>query len=651
MCGIAGSIGPAWRPEQWRAALDAMQATLRHRGPDDSGIWFDAVAGVGLCHRRLSIIDLSREGRQPMQSPSGRYVIVYNGEVYNYRQIRTQLADEPIAWRGDSDTEVVLAAIERWGLRAALERFNGMFAFALWDRRRRSLSLVRDRMGIKPLYLGRTRRGDVVFGSELKALRSHPDFEAGIDRRSLTLFLRFNCIPAPHTIYTGVEKVLPGQIVTIPLAAYGDSARWGREAYWSIDDIVENGLNTPFEGDGTEAADQLEALLADAVALRMVSDVPLGAFLSGGVDSSTVVALMQSQSSRPIKTFTIGLTDSVYDEAQDARRVARALNTDHTELVLSPRDVLDAVPRIPLIYDEPFSDDSQLPTLLVSELTRRHVTVSLSGDGGDELFGGYNRHNWGLRLAGVIDAVPASARRVGARLLTALPPGRWDSLSIAAYPWLPRRARLRTPGEKLHKLAEALSAPDARGLYGRLVSHWQDPASVVVGGEEPPMPARRQRLWELPPDLPHRMMALDAVTYLPDDILVKLDRASMAVALEARVPLIDYRLVAFAWRLPLDMKINRGVSKWILRQVLYRHVDRSLVDRPKMGFAVPVHHWLRNELKDWAAALLDPGRLRQEGFFDPQQVQDKWSAHQSGRMNWRYHLWDILMFQAWLESQ
>jgi len=651
MCGFAGAVRPGTTAEDWTAGLSAMAASLRHRGPDDEGLWFDAAAGVGLAHRRLSILDLSPAGHQPMLSASGRWVIAYNGEVYNFEALREELGGSDVAWRGHSDTEVILAAVERWGVEAALERCCGMFAFALWDRQARELVLVRDRVGIKPLYYGRA--GDTfLFGSELKALRAHPaGRQLTVDPDVLALQLRFNFIPAPYSIYRGVHKLEPGHVLRLKLDAATHAEPPESRAYWDWAEVAERGSREPFAGSEQEALDRLDALLRDAVKTRMVADVPLGAFLSGGIDSSTVVALMQAQSDRPVKTFSIGFGEQGYDEARYAKAVARHLGTEHTELYVAPQDALDVIPALPTMFDEPFSDSSQVPTYLVSELARRHVTVSLSGDGGDELFAGYPRYALGRDLWRRLGWMPTSLRRGIGAMLLALPKGLLDATLFWMAPMFNRYGRMGSPGDKFKKLAEILAQPDAEALYHEIVSHWKRPAEVVRGAAEPRTRLTSREGWPILPDLTQRMMYLDSVTYLPDDILVKVDRASMAVSLEARVPILDHRVVEFAWRLPMELKVRDGGVKWALRQVLYRYVPRELIDRPKMGFGVPLDAWLRGPLREWGESLLAEKRLRAEGIFEPEPIRTKWREHQAGERNWHYYLWDVLMFQAWMEAQ
>jgi asparagine synthase (glutamine-hydrolysing) len=576
-----------------------------------------------------------------MLSPSGRYVIVFNGEVYNYAELRKDLPRQ--AWKGHSDTEVMLAAFEQWGIERSVQRFVGMFAFALWDRQERNLYLVRDRVGIKPLYYGRAN-GTFLFGSELKALRAHPHFEAEIDRGALALLMRHNYIPHPYSIYEGVKKLPPGTILKI------DSPQQISDPvpFWSAREVAEQGSRNPLALGPQAATDQLQELLRDAVRLRMLADVPLGAFLSGGVDSSTVVALMQSLSAKPIRTFSIGFEESGYNEAPYAAAVAKHLGTDHTELYLSPADAQAVIPELPYFYDEPFSDSSQIPTYLVSRLARQSVTVALSGDGGDELFTGYPRYALAAKMASSLKMIPLFARKAAAQALHLLSADSWDRVFRCAASVIPKGLLARRPGEQIHRLANLLKANSSDLVYLSMLSHWDSPSELVLGAVEHRTaltdPDRQASLQ----DPISRMMFTDLISYLPDDILTKVDRASMAVSLEARVPILDHRVVEFAWRLPMSLRVRNGREKWLLRQVLYKFVPPELIERPKMGFGIPIGVWLRNSLRDWAEELLDPLRLRQEGFLDPILVRRVWSEHLSGARNWQYYLWDVLMFQAWL---
>ncbi|WP_066632850.1 asparagine synthase (glutamine-hydrolyzing) [Desulfolucanica intricata] len=646
MCGIVGILQTGLKPEQWEYYLGSMSDSLVHRGPDDAGLWYDAEAGIGLGHRRLSIVDLSPLGRQPMISKSGRYYISYNGEVYNFDRLREELQSFGHTFIGHSDTEVLLAAIEQWGLEESTKRFIGMFAFALWDRHERVLHLVRDRLGIKPLYYGWLGKA-FIFGSELKALRAHPEFNGNINRDALALMMRHNYIPAPYSIYRGIYKLLPGHILTLN-SSTGSTPR--PTPYWTAREIAEHGAANPFTGSETEAASVLDDLLRDAVGLRMVADVPLGAFLSGGIDSSLVVALMQVQSNRPVKTFSIGFHEQGYNEAEHAKAVANYLGTDHTELYVTPEQAMAVIPKLPTLYDEPFSDSSQIPTFLVSELARRYVTVSLSGDGGDELFGGYTRYKAVQELWRKIGWVPPMGRRILAKVLSATPTKLLDSIFGWLGPVLGKYGRPGATGDKLHKLAEILTVDCPEAMYREMISHWKKPAVLVPGAIEPLTVLTDSTQWAALLDFIHQMMYLDTLTYLPDDILTKVDRASMGVSLEARVPLLDHRVVEFAWQVPLNMKLRDGQGKWLLRQILYKYVPQSLIERPKMGFGVPIDSWLRGPLREWADSLLDERRLREEGFFNPRPIREKWTEHLSGQRNWQSYLWDVLVFQAWLEK-
>jgi asparagine synthase (glutamine-hydrolysing) len=649
MCGIVGFIGGNWSrgPVAARAQVQSMAACIGHRGPDGSATWQDDERRVAFGHNRLAILDLSPAGDQPMRSPGGRYVIVYNGETYNHMELRRRLEEEGAqpAWRGHSDTETLLAAFEAWGVKETLQRSIGMFAFALWDRQERRLILARDRLGEKPLYYGWQGRGAeraFLFGSELKALSSHPAFGGEIDRQALTLYMRHAYVPAPYSIYVGMRKLLPGCLLTIG----ADDEAGTLQPYWSAAEAARNGVASPIAAGTSEILDQLEQVLSDAVGRQMLSDVPLGAFLSGGVDSSTIVALMQAQSSRPVKTFSIGFHEDAYNEAKHAGAVARHLGTDHMELYATAADALSLVPDLPRIYDEPFADSSQIPTLLVAKLARKHVTVALSGDAGDEVFAGYNRYRMTDAYWRRLSMIPRPLRSLAARTLKSMPMGALNSLAGL----LPGSKGMALAGDKLLKAAGVLPSRSADELYYTLVSQWQDPAALVIGGDEPATP--------LTGDMPaldglsdiERMMVLDMLTYLPDDILAKVDRAAMSTSLETRVPFLDHRVVEFAWRMPMETKLRGGETKWALRQILYRHVPKALIERPKMGFGVPIDSWLRGPLKDWAEALLDEARLRREGYFRPEPIRRAWDAHQSGRANLQHPLWAVLMFQSWLEE-
>ena len=653
MCGIAGLWDTTQRfpADDNFAAVRGMTRSLRNRGPDDEGFFHDSAAGIALGHRRLSVIDLSPEGHQPMTSASGRFVMVFNGEVYNHAALRRDLASHGATFRGHSDTEAMLAAIEHWGLDAALKRFIGMFAFALWDRHTRTLTLARDRLGIKPLYYGWVGPR-FVFGSELKAITQVPRFDNPINRDALCLLLRHNYITAPYSIYHGIRKLVPGTYLSVNaemarMPAGAETLDAATRTYWSARDVVAAGAADRLRLSDQEATDELERALRDAVALRMEADVPLGAFLSGGVDSSLVVALMQAQSSRPVQTFSIGFREQGYDEAVHARAVAQHLGTEHHELYITAQDALDVVPKLPGIFDEPFSDSSQVPTFLLSKLARGRVTVSLSGDGGDELFGGYMRYFKARDIERCLSWMPRQMRGHAARSLSRHA-GFYELLLTGANHCLPPRARLKRPKSKVGVLASMLEAGPQHERYRVLMSHVRNPAAIVLHASEPATGLSQPALEPGVVGDIERMMYSDLVTYLPGDILTKVDRASMAVSLEARVPLLDHRVVEFAWRVPIEQKVRRGQGKWLLRQVLYRHVPRQLIDRPKQGFGVPIGAWLRGPLRDWAEALLDERRLREEGYFDPAYVKRMLADHVSGKVNEGGRLWDVLMFQAWL---
>ena len=640
MCGIVGF----WDKRGADASVvKRMASQLRHRGPDNEGIWLDEGAGLALAHRRLSIIDLSPAGHQPMVSPCGRFILTYNGEIYNHQDLRSDLEKEGghFDWRGHSDTETLLAGLRHWGVEGALKRLNGMFAFALWDKVERSLFLARDRMGEKPLYYG--KNGDIfLFGSEIKSLTAHPHFKGDIDRNALTLYLRHNYIPTPWSIYRGIGKLPPAHFVVVRKAGKVVSEP---QCYWDLKKIAERG-SADANGSPAELIDEMDELLHDAIGKRMVADVPLGSFLSGGFDSSTVVALMQAQSARPIKTFTIGFHEKGYNEAEQAKAVATHLGTDHTELYITPEEAMAVIPRLPSIWDEPFSDSSQIPTLLVSELARKHVTVSLSGDGGDELFCGYSRYTQGYQIWKKLRLLPKSLRQALGTLLQVFPGATLERL----IQFLPKRYQVPHLTDRLPKLGDVVKEDSSELYYRRLVSHWKDPESVVLNGEEPLTIFSTPEYLPKLPGLREHMMYMDSLTYLPDDILTKVDRASMSLSLEARVPLLDHRVVEFSWRVPTTFKYSDGKAKWLLREVLYRYVPRELMERPKMGFGIPIDTWLGGPLREWTEELLNEKRLREEGFFDPAPIRKMWQEHITGQRRWHYYLWDVLMFQAWLAN-
>jgi len=657
MCGIAGFIDFAQQlnSEEYPRITNEMSNRLVRRGPDDTGSWIEKETGVALGHRRLSIIDLSVEGRQPMMSSCKRYVVIYNGEIYNYREIRKDLENDSgfsgPEWRGHSDTEILLAAIQAWGIEETLKRLNGMFAFALWDRKSRVMYLTRDRFGEKPLYYGVINK-NFIFGSELNALKAHPFWAGTINRNALASYMRHGYVPAPYSIYENIFKIIPGTVLQFDYKKGDHSgSNLTLSKYWCMKEVAENCTQNLFRGSDGDAIEILEDLLIKSVRSRMVSDVPLGAFLSGGIDSSTVVALMQSVSKEPVKTFSIGFNEDGYNEAVHARAVAQYLKTDHTELILTSDKAMSIIPQLPQLYNEPFADSSQIPTFLVSRLAREKVIVCLSGDGGDEIFGGYKRYTAGNDLWSIFGWLPLWSRVLFAKILLSVPERILNQCFGWTGPIMNRYGRPGLASDKLYKLAEILRVRRPEMLYQMIVSHWKNPSELVIGASEPSTVFTNEMKWAQVKDVFHSMMFLDTVTYLPDDILVKLDRASMGVSLESRVPLLDPDLVQFAWKLPLSKKVRSGEGKWILKQILYKYVPRELIERPKMGFGVPIGDWLRGPLKDWAAALLDEKRLKRENFLNPQLVKEKWDEHLSEKQNWQGYLWDVLMFQAWLESR
>ncbi|MFZ4801695.1 MAG: asparagine synthase (glutamine-hydrolyzing) [Chlorobium sp.] len=648
MCGLAGCIAGqvATSSLPWPILLQQMGDAIRHRGPDDSGVWFDEHHRVGMVHRRLSVVDLSMAGHQPMRSFCGRYVIVFNGEIYNHLALRSKLGASGAApvWRGHSDTETLLAGFVAWGVMVTLQRAVGMFAFALWDTVDRCMTLARDRFGEKPLYYGWTR-DSFIFGSELKALRAYPGFDTSINRSALALYFQHCTVPAPYSIYENICKLQPGCLLTLRVQ---DVA--GRlvsiTPYWELTNAVRQGQENLIQNE-TEAISRLDAALRESVALQAVADVPLGAFLSGGVDSSLIVALMQAQSARPVQTFTVGFDESGFDESPYALAVARHLGTQHHEIRVTADDTRAVIPLLPSLYDEPFADSSQIPTYLVCQAARQNVTVALSGDAGDELFGGYNRYFWGKRIWSRLAWLPVGLRQVLGCSIQQLPTKEWDRLANL----LPGGYGIARLGDKAHKLAHRMKTVKCLDdLYRSLVTEWPEEAGVVKGAHRLTTLLDSTSLVQGVTEAEHRMMLWDTLTYLPDDILTKVDRAAMGVSLETRVPFLDHRVAELAWRLPLNMKIRGGEGKWALRQVLYKYVPRELIERPKAGFGIPVGQWLRGPLRDWAEALLDERRLEREGYLHPSPIREVWQQHLSGRHDWTVRLWTVLMFQAWLEE-
>ncbi len=640
MCGITGFIDTRVKADVALPLLQKMTRALAHRGPDSEGYWQSPDGAVNLGHRRLAIIDLSPTGHQPMGSTEG--VISYNGEIYNFPELKEDLLRAGADFRGTSDTEVLLRALATWGVEKTLERLNGMFAFAYWRHSDRKLILARDRFGEKPLYYS-WQGGRFFFASELKALAEHPGFEREIDRDALAAYVRFNYVPWPHCIFKGVVKLPPGHYVETGLSGVPPASR----PYWQLRDMMERRTLDLRNPDDPAVVDDLDRILSKAVGQRMLADVPLGAFLSGGIDSSTVVALMQKQSSRPIKTFNIGFAEKDFDESKHAAAVARHLGTEHYEHRIDSQSCLDVVARLADIYDEPFADSSQIPTTLVSLFTRRHVTVALSGDAGDELFAGYNRYIWAQKYWPLVNAFPRGIRSTIGRSLQGVNPATWDRAVGAANHLLPQRLRVRAAGDKLHKLGSSLSASDLAGLYRGFVSQWQHPSRLIRGASEATTPLDSPGATPAGLNDVEKMMALDLLTYLPSDILTKVDRASMSEGLEARVPFLDNNVVQFAWSLPISIKLHRGVGKWPLRQVLKRYVPAGLFERPKTGFAIPLGEWLRGPLRGWAEDLLEEKALSRDGFFEPAIVRAEWAQHLAGRRNLQHTLWSVLMFQLW----
>jgi asparagine synthase (glutamine-hydrolysing) len=629
-----------------------MNSAVYHRGPDATGYWQDKNSGIVLGHQRLSILDLSSAGNQPMQSNSGQFVMTYNGEIYNHLEVRRELdmMESKIKWRGKSDTETLIESINFWGIKKTLEKIEGMFAFGIWNKKKRSLILARDRIGEKPLYFGwqgNSINQVFLFGSELKGLKVHPEFRGEINRNSIALQLRHNCIPAPHSIYKDIYKLLPGHYLELNEHDLKKGLLPQQKKYWSIQNTVIDGNKNQIQLKEKKIQDDLEMNLNQSVKKQMISDVPIGAFLSGGVDSSTIVALMQLQSSRPIKTYTIGFEESDYSEAKYAKKISQHIGTDHTEHYISSKKAMDIIPKLPTIYDEPFSDSSQIPTFLISQLSKQNVKVALSGDGGDELFCGYNRYLVSRKFSSIFHFIPFHLRKVFSFAIKLISEKNWNKLSKI----IPKLNHYNNFGEKVYKGANALEAKTIDDIYYILCSHWKNLNGVVINSNEP-----KTLITELQSELSclnnqQKMMVLDLESYLPNDILVKVDRAAMASSLETRAPFLDHKLIEYVSKIPHSMKYRNNQGKWILRQILYKYVPKHLIERPKMGFGVPIEKWLRGPLKDWAEDLLSEKKLQEDGYLDSKLIKFKWKEHLSGKRNWQSDLWDILMFQAWMKLE
>jgi asparagine synthase (glutamine-hydrolysing) len=650
MCGINGFYSLSSFSSN--DVIIKMNSAISHRGPDTNGFWSDKKSGIVLGHQRLSIIDLSDAGNQPMKSNSSRYILTYNGEVYNHLEIRKELEkiNPSIKWRGNSDTETLLEAIDFWGIEITLKKIQGMFAFGLWDQKKRCLILARDRIGEKPLYYGWQGEGNkksFLFGSELKALKVHPEFNGKINRDAIALQLRHNYIPSPYSIYEDIYKLQPGHYLKLKESDLTKNLLPDPKTYWSLIGTVFSGNNNQLTISESHIQEDLEKYLQSSVRKQMISDVPLGGFLSGGIDSSTIVALMQSQSINPVKTFTIGFNEDEYSEAKYAKKIAKHLGTDHTELYVSSKKAIEVISKLPIIYDEPFSDSSQIPTFLVSQLAKKDVKVALSGDGGDELFCGYNRYLMSEKFCNIFRLMPQSFRKIFSSGLQSISTENWTTISKL----LPGLKKYSNFGDKIHKGANVLKAKTSHELYYMLCSHWQNPTEAVINSKEP-----GTLLTEFKPDFQglnnhQQMMVLDFLTYLPDDILVKVDRAAMASSLETRIPFLDHNLIEYVWRISHSLKFKKGEGKWILKKILNKYVPKHLTDRPKMGFGIPIGAWLRGPLRDWAENLLDQKRLQQEGYFNSKLIRDKWTEHLSYKRDWQYDLWNVLMFQAWIDQK
>jgi len=642
MCGFAGIIGNG---SCEMSILENMINTLHHRGPDSLGFWFDDTNQVGLSFARLSILDLSSAGSQPMKSNNGKYIIVYNGEVYNHLDLRNEIYNCNFSynWKGHSDTETLLAGFEIWGIEKTIQKTVGMFAFAVWNTETKILTLGRDRFGEKPLYYG-WQGNTFLFASELKAIKKHPNFASRIKTNSVSDFIQFGYIPAPNSIYEGIYKLMPGNLLKIDPTKKSED--FVLKPYWSLIGVALKGINKPFESSEFELINQLENLLVESINSQQISDVSIGSFLSGGIDSSIITAIMQSQSKNPINTFTIGFEEDNYNEAKYAEKIADYLKTDHTEYYVSSKEAQSVIPMLPNLYDEPFADSSQIPTYLVSKLAKKNVTVCLSGDAGDELFGGYNRYIWAQKFL----KIPYPLRKISSSVINIFSPEEWDKIYEITKHFIPQKIRLTSPGNKVHKLAGILSINTINEIYTQLVSICPKSENLLINDIDN---VNLKKMWEtIPANLSpeNKMMLIDSLTYLPDDILCKVDRAAMGVSLETRAPFLDHRLADFAWQLPMKYKIRDGQNKWILRQILYKYIPKDLFERPKMGFGIPLDSWLRGPLREWAEELLDESKIEKDGYLNPKKVRQKWEEHLTEKKNWQHQLWNILMFQSWLNK-
>ena len=648
MCGIAGFYSLCNSRDNFDRNLNCMINKLEHRGPDHKATWFDLNSGIALGHNRLSIIELSEYGHQPMISYCKKYVIIFNGEIYNHKLIRSRLP-KSIRWRGNSDTETLINAISFWGLEKTLSNIVGMFAFAIWDRNQEKLTLVRDRLGEKPLYFG-YKKNTMLFSSEIKSIEAFPETSFNIDRNSLEQYLRFGYIQAPNTIYEGIYKLPPGNLIEFSKNDIREGLIPKSSKYWSFELITKQQESDLFLGSDIQAIDQLENLLKNSISGQLLADVPVGAFLSGGIDSSTVVSIMQNQSSNPINTFTIGFEEFEYDESKSARKVASYLGTNHKELFVSPDDALSIIPKLSEVYDEPFADVSQIPTFLISKFASENVKVCLSGDGGDELFCGYSRHSYGPKIWHLLRKIPFSLRKVFAIFIQKVPPSTWDNFYYFCEIFLPKYLKVNFPGNKLYKISDLITYDNLYDVYLSLISSWDSSENIVLKTNYSKF-SNSFEFSEFKLNDNHQLMYLDSINYLPNDILVKVDRAAMASSLETRIPLLDHRVVEFAWKTPLEMKLRNKQSKWILRQVLKRYIPENLVEGPKKGFDVPIAKWLRGPLKDWANELLDEKMINSQQYLLSSQIRKKWNAHLSGKYDWSKQLWTVLMFQAWLNKK